>query len=219
MKWTKNQTFGLVVCLALSVSLSGCFGSSKGGTVLDGRLNDDGAPPYTEVFIEYPGPSEKWAGPHSVLAHLSAQSGKNGDVTVSHAGFKLSEFRPTMPMDQAREQLERIHSVVNQELKASVSCSAPVKIRLVRSDGALIAKQACRGQSGWPRIASDLTAQWMGMAFAAAEKPSEKAIPEKAPASKSGVEKPLAEKSNVEKSVPQKVTAETTAEHHAHTEH
>ncbi len=165
-----NWVFGALTALSISVGLSGCFGSSKGGNVLDGRLNEDGNPPFTEAIIEYPGPAEKWAGPQSLMAHLSAQGGRSGEITVSHAGFKLSEFHPLISIEQAREQLDRIHSVVNHELKGSPQCSSPVKIRLIRTDGALISKQACRGQSGWPRVASDLTAQWMGLSFVSAEK-------------------------------------------------
>jgi hypothetical protein len=32
----------------------------------------------------------------------------------------------------------------------------PVRVRLIRSDGTLIERQGCRGQAGWPRVASEV---------------------------------------------------------------
>ena len=175
MKLHRSQRLIVTSFFLFSTLLSGCFGSSKGGSIMDGRVNDEAAPPFVEAFIEYPGPSEKWAGPHSLSAHLSARGGKSGEIAVIHPMFKMVDAHPAISVEKAREQFDRIQAIINHELKSTANCSSPVKIRLIRTDGAVISKQACRGQSGWPRVASDLTAQWLGLALSSAELGMQKA--------------------------------------------
>lgn len=165
MKSKLKLTIAYLSCLSLAMISSGCFGSSKGGTLLDGRLNDESAPPYTEVLIEYPGPSQKWAGPPSVYGHLTSQAGKPAKLVMSHLGAEQSELTSAFKPETAKEQIEHLRYSAQNEVTPSASCSSPVKVRLVRADGAVISKNACRGQVGWPRVASEITANWMSTAF------------------------------------------------------
>ncbi len=160
-----DSLFSVVVLMSLFIGMSGCFSSSKSGIALDGRENEESAPPFVDLFIEYPGPSDKWAGPPSLTAHLATGPGQSGSVKVLHPSFESSDPHSSVSVEQAREQVDRMNSVVNHDLKTVPVCTSPVRVRLVRADGALISKQGCRGQSGWPRVASDLTAQWISLSL------------------------------------------------------
>ena len=153
----------------LCLLLTSCFGSSK-STVLDGDGSDDANPLYTEVFLDYGGPHAKWAGPKDLVIHLTARNGKEGVLSVTHPNFKSSHVQSQIPIEQAREQLMRLHQQLTQEEVPIVSCSSPMRIRLVRSDGALIARMGCRGEGGWERLASEMTLKWLDLAVASEKK-------------------------------------------------
>ncbi|MCM2277468.1 MAG: hypothetical protein NDJ89_05280 [Oligoflexia bacterium] len=122
--------------------------------------------PYVEAYIEYTGPADKWAGPATFLMHVVAKdSGPAvisivpplfGDAMLSETTRAPASADPkTSSGDAARERLTRLAGELQGDEPSFRGCLSPVRVRLLRSDGALLEKQGCRGTQGWPKAVSD----------------------------------------------------------------
>lgn len=59
----------------------------------------------------------------------------------------------------AREKLQALAQSLATDTPDFSGCLYPVRVRLVREDGSILEKAGCRGQKGWPRLASQTLAE------------------------------------------------------------
>lgn len=141
---------------------SGCF-SSTGDTVGD-DVSDNGMP-FTEAFLEYPGPHERWAGPQNFILHVQTKNPGNPRLTltpqlqggqIGRQGIALG-----LSTEAVREELARLKTALQQKDQPYYGCLSPVRVKLIRLDGVLVERQGCRGQEGWPRVASEVVSHFL----------------------------------------------------------
>lgn len=170
MKRNQNSYYWVSSFAALSVlalsALAGCLSAQNQANLGDGTPTD-ATGPFVEVFIEYPGPQEKWAGPSSFLLHVSAK--EPGEARIAVTPDLRTDDEPTlktrepaaskkpMPAEVAREQIAQLANVLQSAGAPFRGCLYPVRARFVRTDGSLIEKQGCRSEIGWSRSVSDAT--------------------------------------------------------------
>jgi hypothetical protein len=124
--------------------------------------------PIVEAFVEYPGPQERWAGPSSLVVHITARDGVEPTVTLTPGVFQaesgVSDFSTPVRKSGLTTQVvrERLALVATALTQAGLStdekqggCLSPVRARLIKSDGSIIEKRGCRSQTGWAFQASD----------------------------------------------------------------
>jgi hypothetical protein len=165
-----RRTYSVLTILVSALTLSGCFGSS-GSTTGDGAVTDNGDKPFVEGLIEYPGPHEKWAGPQTFVVHLNATQGALAQITVTPSITNGSVVQ-TLSVDAARESLAKLNTALQAKESPFHGCLSPVRVKLIRSDGVLVERQGCRGQPGWPRVASEIANNWMESVLFAKNKKS-----------------------------------------------
>src|SRR5689334_6184663 len=79
----------VAILLGLLICIQGCFNSSS-DIVNTQSEADKGVPVYTEAYIEYTGPNQKWAGPQTFVTHVIARgTGNTQMVSFSPALFKV----------------------------------------------------------------------------------------------------------------------------------
>lgn len=67
--------------------------------------------------------------------------------------------------EAAREQLTQLASAIQGGDITFRGCLSPVRVRLIRSDGALLEKHGCRSQEGWPRAVSETVSRFILASF------------------------------------------------------
>jgi hypothetical protein len=142
----------------LALTLFACSKSHRGSP-----QGQDGSNPnlVVEGYIEFPGPNEKWAGPQSFVIHLSTWETNDPIVSITPAFVVPSSPGTQLSMSEVREDLSRLRGAVTEPMEAQLGCLSPVRVRLIQADGVLLERQACRGQKGWPRIASEIANEIM----------------------------------------------------------
>lgn len=168
----------------------GCL-STQTQTSLDGTQSA----PYVEVFVEYPGPQERWSGPTSFLLHVSAKDEGSAQIVTTpgwadeSAGNEAPSQTPgqapapqSVPMSarvpasalgkavgkrqmsaqEARELLGNLNIALQGAAAPFKGCMSPVRVRLVRADGALTERQGCRSEIGWARAISETVNIFVG---------------------------------------------------------
>jgi hypothetical protein len=152
----------------LALALFACSKSHRGGP-----QGQDGSNPnlVVEGYIEFPGPHAKWAGPQTFVIHLSTWETNDPVVSITppFVASSTSAGSPESPvpastqltLSEVREDLSRLRAVVTDPMDAQAGCLSPVRVRLIQADGVLLERQACRGQKGWPRIASEIANEVM----------------------------------------------------------
>jgi hypothetical protein len=163
-----------VLFLAIvSLSLFGCVGGQK--SPFDGIA--DGV--FTEAYIEFSGPNEKWAGPTSFLLYVNAKDQKDLEVKITPGalfrGAKDAdlEVKNRVPASKAkggisaqnvRERLTALADAIDSSEESFSGCLHPLRVRLVKIDGAVREWQGCRGSEGWSKDASQLTSELVAAA-------------------------------------------------------
>ncbi|HUP55959.1 MAG TPA: hypothetical protein VM598_00800, partial [Bdellovibrionota bacterium] len=138
--------------LALAPACVGMHG--QGG--LD-ALNTGGEKPIVEAFFEYSGPQDRWAGPSSLVVHVTARDGVDPTITLSPGVFQpeagavdfsspMTAKRSGLTTAIVRERLALVATAMNDKAKeeAASGCLSPVRARMIRSDGSLLEKRGCR---------------------------------------------------------------------------
>ena len=167
-----------------AMGLSGCL-SMQNQPSLDALQqsggNSQSAHPYVEAFVEYRGPQEKWAGPTTFMLHVIAKDAGIAKISVMPALFgtapKLvpgedgaTHARTPASVDvksggmageTARTHMNMMAAALQGGEETYRGCLSPVKVRLIRTDGAVLEKQGCRGQMGWPKAASEAVNQFI----------------------------------------------------------
>ncbi|MGZ3698225.1 MAG: hypothetical protein ACXWPM_09870 [Bdellovibrionota bacterium] len=139
--------------------------------------NPEGSGNFTDAYVEYPGPQDKWMGPANFVMHIStreipasdgaarepaSESTLKAAISVTPKIFtnrKPASAAAGVGMQLARDEVSRLATAMQEGDKPFSGCLSPVRVRLVRSDGTLLEKQGCRGQAGWPRVASEVVAR------------------------------------------------------------
>jgi hypothetical protein len=167
MKTWVAQVGSLVL---IAVGGIGCFGSNQETTFSDqSPFIDDPSKPFSEVYIEYPGPHEKWAGPQTFSIHLDAKGARRAHVQLSTSIFRsefhlkkdLQSLSQNLTIEAAREEIARLSNSLKTEESPVSGCLLPVRVRMIRSDGVTVTRQGCRGQNGWPKVASEISNHWI----------------------------------------------------------
>lgn len=152
---------------------SGCL-SMQSPTTIDNiqQAATTGSQPYVEAYVEYRGPSDKWAGPTTFLLHVVAKDAGVARVSITPALFGApAKDAPNtagrglaskgMAGETARDHMARLALSVQGGDIPFRGCLSPVRVRLVRADGALLEKSGCRSGEGWPRAASEAVNQFI----------------------------------------------------------
>lgn len=183
----------LIVSLGLASAVSGCL-SMQSQTTMEAIQNATNGTtmntkPYVEAYVEYRGPHEKWAGPTTFLMHVSAKDAGMARISVTPALFAPPIPNPTMndrtlasakgmTGEAARDQMSRLASAMQGGDVAFNGCLYPVRVRLIRADGAIVEKSGCRGSEGWAKATSEAVNQFVVATVGGAGAP----IPGPAPA-------------------------------------
>jgi len=155
----QKKFFGVAGLAALF--LCSCFGPTSG------IMNDDSVPavskgaapaqtaiaPILEAVIEYPGPHVDWAGPESWLVHIKLTPEGKTELSMSPSVVGLNHKIPSA--SETQEKLSKLELALQKPVLKAKGCLSPVKVKLVRINGVVEEHQGCRGQLGWPRVASE----------------------------------------------------------------
>lgn len=167
--------------VALAAIGGGCL-SMQSQSTLDGASSNSATSnqPFVEAYVEYPGPQAKWAGPASFILHVTAKDAGLAQITMtpelrvvesredsiqdgttsqrapaaSPSEPGTSVFR-NMTSDEARAQLAYMANALQGAQAPFKGCMSPVRIRMIRTNGAIFEKQGCRSELGWSRAVSE----------------------------------------------------------------
>ncbi len=159
----------LIIVIAACLVFPACL-SMQNQTTLDGI---SGAGPYVEAYIEYPGPSDRWAGPSHFILHVLAKDSGMAQIAVTPALFKVSNAEKNAPGakaigavteltrtqgmsgEGAREELGKLMTALTGGEASFRGCLSPVRVRVIRADGAVTERHGCRGNRGWSKAVSE----------------------------------------------------------------
>lgn len=160
---------------ASAAGIAGCL-SMQNQATLDEVQKAVGSP-VVEGFIEYQGPSKKWAGPATFMLHVVAKDAGPAQINVSPALFntmnsitvngRAPAATQAQPLsgEKAREMLTHLHAALQSADTPYHGCLSPLRVRLVRADGTITEKQGCRSQFGWARATSEATHEFIHAAL------------------------------------------------------
>jgi hypothetical protein len=165
----RKKQFRQLFFLGLMFSISACFNTNS-DVVSPDRPAEEEAAPFTEAYITYPGPNEKWTGPKTSVIHLVTRGTKEAQISVVPSPLRANTEDPKQPgatlhgppVETVREDLARLHAAMQEKERVFHGCLSPIRVTLIRGDGILIERQGCRGQLGWPRVASEIVNHLIG---------------------------------------------------------
>lgn len=164
----------ILISNCLMFFVAGCFGNSQ-KQAPQPREEAKVAAPVVEVYFEYPGYGEKWAGPKPFVMHVNAR--EVGTVQVSLLDPKWTEEnkvslsgrlpaqenqKPPLTSEQVRDELKNLEKEITDTKLEQHDCLYPVHVRLVSSQGVVTEYKACRGQKGWPVLVSQMVSRYLG---------------------------------------------------------
>jgi hypothetical protein len=141
-----------------AILVTACVGARQ-GTLDEISAAVGGKQVFNEAFLDYPGPSEQWAGPARFILHVTAKD-KDADVQIPAQWHPVTTvthrtLASTMTGDQARAKLTELAAAMTEDNSVYAGCSYPIRVRLVRPDGSVLDKEGCREQSKWSKTASE----------------------------------------------------------------
>ena len=166
------------IALAAAIaSLSGCFTMSK--PPQSAKAPSTAESPVVEAYMEYVGPPERWAGPQTLVVHLTARDpelraahGLPADRGAGRAARAALEQRPGRPAPArarwrepisyglARDSLTQLAASLKESADpAFAGCLYPLRLKLVRANGTVTERNGCRNLEGWPVVLSQVTHQ------------------------------------------------------------
>ncbi len=167
----------LASVVTVLVSLSACVGAQNPASQ---EMLEQGFA-YVEAFIEFAGPEARWAGPQSFILHVDARDGTRAKIELTPSPFRKAVQRkaPTDgsivertlasagqgPSDTVRDRLADLAAMLDSPDRSFRGCLSPVRVRLIRSDGAVTERQGCRSQISWTRTASRIFSDFLSMAI------------------------------------------------------
>jgi len=147
--------------------------------------------PFVEATVEYPGPAARWGGPSAFLLSLNAREAGDAQIRVlpqlwgveaaqppvapnggglgqtasSSAGRAPASQNLGIPADFVRERVAHLAGTIQAagaaDSTAASGCLYPVRLRLVRADGAVVERQGCRGVGAWTGAVSAFTSEFL----------------------------------------------------------
>jgi hypothetical protein len=162
--------------VGLAAVMAGCLGAQQqstldnmGAAVAGGKSQ---AVPVVEAYFEFAAPHEKWAGPAALNLHLVAREGDFAKLKWTSRTLQAElaalpgqvqnpdpNFR--VPLGVAREALAQLEKGISEGNEPFFGCTSPVSLKLIKANGAIVEKQGCRSDRGWPKLASQLTSDWL----------------------------------------------------------
>ena len=158
----------------VAASITGCMSGQNQATIdAISASTSSGEIAVAEAYIEYRGPEERWAGPAGFTMHVTAKGSEKPEVVVppawsQHSGTTSETRRPAQILtgEEARVKMGQLAAAVQDKSASFVGCLYPIHVRLIRTDGAVIDQQGCRGQSSWAKAASETVDFFMASAWA-----------------------------------------------------
>ena len=150
-----------------------------------------GTKPYVEAYVEYLGPASRWLGPANWVIHVNTRELAHAEVTVTPEWGGAPVKEEVVPAKLAKEETEHkgqperhaasvpglsgpalreqigalATSVQNAGEAPFQGCLNPIRIRMIREDGALLERQGCRGSTGWSRTISQAVSGFMAAKY------------------------------------------------------
>lgn len=150
--------FKFLALAALAAGSYGCF-SMQSQSTLDAITGNASSLPIVEAFIDFPGPNSRWAGPPSFSLHVVAKDAGMAKIMVVPPLFgstvAVAKEGAGVSGEDARARLSGLLIALQGGEDSMRGCLSPIRVRLIRADGALIEKRGCRYQSTWARDASE----------------------------------------------------------------
>ncbi len=110
-----------------------------------------------EGYLEFDGPSSHWNGPQGFLVHLGFMKMNQPMVSVLPSLSFMGVVPSRLKVEEIKKTLKALQVESEKPLVATGGeCWAPVHLKLVQNNGVLVERQGCRGQSGWPTLASQI---------------------------------------------------------------
>ncbi len=134
------------------------------------------ATPFVEGYFEFVGPHAKWAGPSAWVIHIDAREGEFAKVKAqppvapesaprSPAQAGARPQAPGVTVQAARAQLANLAAMMAPDRRPqstlSEACLHPIRVRLIRQDGAVLDQIGCRSVTGWESQVSKATGFFM----------------------------------------------------------
>ncbi len=107
----------------------------------------------------------------NITPEVTAAAAKYAQQTLGVQASAAYKAKP-MSVEQAREKLAYLATEVQGEDVPTRGCLSPVRVRLVRADGSVLEKEGCRSLRGWPKTASELTAEFISAAVNGIQEPA-----------------------------------------------
>lgn len=165
--------------LAVSWVFSGCMGNQRQG-VGAGLIPDQ---PFTEAYVEFTGPGERWGGPTTFAIQVHAKDAQGLRVAILPKGIfgkaVKSKSKPTevevqgrgpavaapkpLNLAQMRDRLAGLSEIIDEASGNFAGCLYPIKVRMVRTDGGIKDWQGCRGGKGASRGVSEFTSDLLAI--------------------------------------------------------
>jgi hypothetical protein len=192
MKRIARATLAVVAGGVVAAALGSCVGMHGQSTLdaIQGSIEEK--KPFVEAWIEYSGPQERWAGPSSLIVHVTAKDGgapmvalvpdrftpEAGVADFSSQAASLpagpgrapgSESQAILSTTAIRDRLAVLGTALSQPTSAGAAdegasgCLSPIHARLVRSDGSIVEKRGCRSGAGWAFQASAAAADLVAL--------------------------------------------------------
>ncbi|MBL7716466.1 MAG: hypothetical protein JNL01_13455 [Bdellovibrionales bacterium] len=177
MKPLMLSAFAALAALT-AIGFSGCMGNQRQG-VAAGLVTEQ---PFTEAYVEFTGPGERWGGPTTFAIQVYAKDEKALRVQILPKGiFKkkisapeiknrglasvpanVAELKP-LNLAQMRDRLAGLSEIIDEGSGNFSGCLYPVKVRMVRTDGGVKDWQGCRGGKGSSKGVSEFAADLLAI--------------------------------------------------------
>jgi hypothetical protein len=160
----------------LLITATGCVGSQP-QSAMDAM---EAGMAFVEGYIEFGGPDARWAGPESIILHVDARDGvdakldltptifkrggKKGGASTARRALASAGNAVAIPSEAVRGMLADLAATLDSPDRAFRGCLSPVRVRLIRSDGAVVERQGCRTQIAWTRTASRIFSDLLSLA-------------------------------------------------------
>lgn len=156
--------FGAFWIAALMVPIAGCV--SEDELIVESPsvpTASDGTPLFTNLYIEFPAPSARWAAGDGKTLQLTTREANRAELAIVRGDFDRAPASvQEVDADFAREQVKKLYEQLVQANDGpnARACPLPVRVRLIRGDGVLLERQDCRGGAEWVRAASRMIAEF-----------------------------------------------------------
>ena len=134
---------------------------------------------FVEGYIEFGGPDSRWVGPEAIVMHVDARNSNHAKIEVtptlflkarkggtptSGRGLASNGKSVVVSSEVVRGLLGDLAGTLDSPDRQFRGCMTPIRVRLIRSDGAVVERQGCRTQVAWTRMASRVFSDLLSLA-------------------------------------------------------